>query len=142
MGHRASVTDAGVPELEIRGAALRTRGSRESRRSNVLTGRLPGVCGGTTAGIRRERTWRASRWSGQSSQSERDWAYALRALERGESPGSIEDRIERFRQDKPNPRYYAHRTVSRAVMAHARSSSPPSATAAGSNSLEPNGLER
>ena len=82
------------------------------------------------------------RGSGQSSQSERDWAYALRALERGESPASIEARIEQFRQDKPNPRYYAHRTVSRALVAHTRSSSLPSATAAESNSLEPNGLER
>lgn len=46
--------------------------------------------------------------NGQPSQSERDWSYALRALERGESPGVIEAKIEQFRQDKPNPRYYAH----------------------------------
>jgi len=56
---------------------------------------------------------------GRQSQSERDWAYAMRALERGESPSSIEGSIERFRQDKPSPRYYAQRTVARAMQARA-----------------------
>jgi len=81
--------------------------------------------------------------NGQTSQSERDWSYALRALERGESPTSIEAKIEQFRQDKPNPRYYAHRTVSRAVMARAGSVSRSAAPAsAESNVLEPGGIER
>ena len=53
--------------------------------------------------------------TGKGSQSERDWSYALRALERGESPEVVEAKIEQFRQDKRNPRDYAHRTVSRAL---------------------------
>ncbi len=76
---------------------------------------------------------------GGVSQSERDWSFALRALERGESPAVIEAKIESFRQDKPNPHYYAHRTVSRAV-AHAADHSPSPRS---SNTVqEPDGMER
>jgi hypothetical protein len=49
------------------------------------------------------------------SQSERDWAYALRALARGEDPGDVTAAIERYRPDKPNPRYYAEHTVRQAI---------------------------
>jgi len=77
--------------------------------------------------------------NGQGSQSERDWAYALRALERGESPAVIEAKIEQSRQDKPNPHYYAHRTVSRAV-AHASSNS--TTRSVGSAEQEPSSFER
>ena len=56
--------------------------------------------------------------NGKLSQSERDWAYALRALRRGESPAIIQARIEQFRPDKSSPRYYAHRTVTRALVVH------------------------
>ncbi len=56
--------------------------------------------------------------NGKGSQSERDWSYALRALERGESPAAIEAKIEQFRQDKRNPHYYARLTVCRAVAQH------------------------
>jgi hypothetical protein len=52
--------------------------------------------------------------NGQVSQSERDWAYALRQLAKGTDPQVIQANIESFRQDKANPRYYAERTVSRA----------------------------
>src|SRR5215831_1104073 len=52
--------------------------------------------------------------NGEISQSERDWAYALRQLEKGTDPAVIRANIEAYRQDKPNPRYYAERTVSRA----------------------------
>jgi hypothetical protein len=52
--------------------------------------------------------------NGEISQSERDWAYALRQLEMGMDPSVIRANIEAFRPDKPNPRYYAERTVSRA----------------------------
>ena len=67
--------------------------------------------------------------SGKGSQSERDWSYALRALARGESPAVIEAKIEQFRQDRRNPQYYAHLTVSRAVVEHSstRSRQPGSA---------------
>ncbi|MBV8818368.1 MAG: hypothetical protein JO022_08415 [Acidobacteriaceae bacterium] len=51
------------------------------------------------------------------SQSERDWAYAKRALSRGDNPQDVVIAIERYRSDKPNPSYYAHRTVDRAQAA-------------------------
>jgi hypothetical protein len=50
------------------------------------------------------------------SQSERDWAYAKRALSRDESPEDIIRNIAEFRAyDKPNPQDYAFRTVSKAL---------------------------
>jgi hypothetical protein len=50
------------------------------------------------------------------SQSERDWAYAKRALSRGESAEDIIRNIAEFRAyDKPNPQDYAFRTVSKAL---------------------------
>jgi len=52
---------------------------------------------------------------GHRSQSERDWAYAKRALERGDEPEEIIRRIADYRsQDKADPNYYARRTVIRA----------------------------
>jgi len=53
--------------------------------------------------------------SAHSSQSERDWAYALRALSRGDDPESVIQRIADFRADeKPDPTYYARLTVNKA----------------------------
>jgi hypothetical protein len=50
------------------------------------------------------------------SQSERDWAYAKRALARGESPGMVVAMIATYRRyDKPNPQYYAEMTVRKAA---------------------------
>lgn len=55
---------------------------------------------------------------GHRSQSERDWAYAKRALERGDEPEEIIRRIADYRsQDKADPNYYARRTV---IQAQAR----------------------
>jgi len=52
---------------------------------------------------------------GHKSQSEQDWAYAKRALARGDDPEEIIRRIADFRvEDKPNPEYYARHTVTRA----------------------------
>lgn len=48
------------------------------------------------------------------SQSERDWAYVRDKLRRGEAPDALIEHLERKRQDKYNPRYYAERTVRRA----------------------------
>jgi hypothetical protein len=49
------------------------------------------------------------------SQSERDWAYAKRALARGDDPEVVIQRIADYRaEDKADPHYYAHLTVSRA----------------------------
>jgi hypothetical protein len=49
------------------------------------------------------------------SQSERDWAETLRRLDQGEDPAAIQSWLEQKRQDKPNPAYYAARTVERAL---------------------------
>lgn len=52
---------------------------------------------------------------GRLSQSERDWAYAKRALSRGESPALVIAAIANHRRyDKPNPKYYAELTVGKA----------------------------
>ena len=46
------------------------------------------------------------------SQSEHDWAYAKRALTRGDDTEEIIRRIADFRaDDKPSPEYYARHTV-------------------------------
>ena len=50
---------------------------------------------------------------GHHSQSERDWAAAGDALRSGEDPEAVISRLEQQRQDKPNPGYYASRTVRR-----------------------------
>src|SRR6202046_2289730 len=49
------------------------------------------------------------------SQSERDWAYAKRALARGDDPEDVIQRIADYRaQEKDNPAYYAPLTVQKA----------------------------
>ena len=50
---------------------------------------------------------------GHRSQSERDWAAAGDALRRGEAAEAVISRLEQRRRDKPNPGYYARRTVRR-----------------------------
>jgi hypothetical protein len=55
---------------------------------------------------------------GHSSQSEQDWAYAKRALARGDDPAIVTQRIADFRaEEKPNPEYYARHTVLKAQAA-------------------------
>lgn len=52
---------------------------------------------------------------GHRSQSEADWAYAKRALARGDSPEEVIRRIADFRSDdKADPDYYARLTVNKA----------------------------
>ena len=49
------------------------------------------------------------------SQSERDWAYAKRALARGDDPEKVIRTIADYRsEDKADPNYYARRTVTQA----------------------------
>ena len=56
------------------------------------------------------------RTPGALSQSERDWAYAKRALARGESPALVAAAIATYRRfDKHNPQYYGEQTVKKAV---------------------------
>ncbi|HET9377771.1 MAG TPA: DNA-primase RepB domain-containing protein [Chthoniobacterales bacterium] len=50
------------------------------------------------------------------SQSEHDWAFAKRALARGDSPETVVRRIAQHRStDKSNPEYYARHTVEKAL---------------------------
>ncbi len=50
------------------------------------------------------------------SQSERDWAYAKRALARGDSEDLVIVAIATWRRlDKHNPQYYAELTVKKAI---------------------------
>jgi len=66
------------------------------------------------------------------SQSEYDWAYAKRALARGDDPQEVVHRIAEFRSnEKSNPLYYAQLTVSKAQQdLAARGNSPePNRTA-------------
>ena len=53
--------------------------------------------------------------SHHKSQSEHDWAYAKRALARGDDPEVVIQRIADYRaEDKDDPNYYARRTVTKA----------------------------
>ena len=59
------------------------------------------------------------------SQSEHDWAYAKRALARGDDPEAVIHRIADYRaEDKDNPNYYARHTVTKAQAEFKSSSSP------------------
>lgn len=52
---------------------------------------------------------------GHRSQSEADWAYAKRALARGDTPAEVIRRIADYRAtDKADPDYYARHTVEKA----------------------------
>ena len=58
---------------------------------------------------------RRNQESGKRSQSERDWAFAKRALARGESPQVVTAALAASRaNDKANPQYYADLTVRKA----------------------------
>ena len=53
--------------------------------------------------------------AGDLSQSERDWAFAKRALARGDDPEEVIRRIADYRsEDKHDPNYYARLTVAKA----------------------------
>src|SRR5713226_2281235 len=53
--------------------------------------------------------------SDHKSQSEHDWAYAKRALARGDDPEAVIQRIADYRSDdKDDPNYYARHTVAKA----------------------------
>jgi hypothetical protein len=53
--------------------------------------------------------------SAHKSQSEADWAYAKRALARGDAPEAVIQRIADYRaEDKADPLYYARLTVTNA----------------------------
>jgi hypothetical protein len=52
-----------------------------------------------------------SKPTGKHSHSESDWAWILGELARGKDPLKLTRRLAERRQDKPNPVYYAGRTV-------------------------------
>ena len=59
--------------------------------------------------------------AGHRSQSEADWAYARRALARGDKPDEIIARIADYRaDDKADPMYYARLTVVKAQLSYLR----------------------
>jgi hypothetical protein len=63
--------------------------------------------------------------SGHRSQSEADWAFAKRALGRGDAPDDVIRRIADYRaEDKADPLYYARHTVEKACvhLEHSRTS--------------------
>jgi DNA primase RepB-like protein len=63
--------------------------------------------------------------SDHKSQSEHDWAYAKRALARGDDPEVVIQRIADYRaEDKDDPNYYARRTVTKAQVDLQRTRSP------------------
>jgi hypothetical protein len=63
---------------------------------------------------------------GHKSQSERDWAYAKRALARGDEPEVVIQRIADYRaEDKADPNYYAQHTVTKAQAELQQKSTPP-----------------
>jgi hypothetical protein len=77
------------------------------------------------------------RWTvpgSHKSQSEHDWAYAKRALSRGDDPEVVIRRIADYRaDDKTEPEYYARRTVVKAqaeLNPRKGQSSPPPADSA------------
>ena len=73
---------------------------------------FPGLAVSEPEPARRSGGWRKMP-PGHHSQSERDWAAAGDALRSGEAPDTVISRLEHQRQDKPNPGYYARRTVRR-----------------------------
>jgi hypothetical protein len=60
---------------------------------------------------------------GELSQSERDWAFAKRALARGDEPEEVIRRIADYRADEKHPNY-ARYTVEKAQAALNRSLNP------------------
>ena len=70
----------------------------------------------TDSGRHIDQTLRCPRRDGAPiTQSERDWAFAKRALARGDNPDVVTQRIADFRADeKHDPEYYARHTVAKA----------------------------
>lgn len=75
--------------------------------------------------------------AGHNSQSEADWAYAKRALARGDSPELIIQRIADYRaNDKADPTYYARLTVIKAQLAMMSRNSHPVASKESSQAMD------
>jgi hypothetical protein len=82
-------------------------------RDFIIQEGTPGTPRHAGKGQERPRTMPAD----HKSQSEQDWAYAKRALARGDDPEEVIRRIADFRgNEKSDPDYYARRTVTRAQL--------------------------
>ena len=85
---------------------------RGARTRRELTTGLVSIIPITATNRRREPEPRGEK---AISQSERDWAFVREGLRRGRDADELRRELEQRRQDKPSPRYYARRTVDRAV---------------------------
>ena len=80
--------------------------------------------------------------SGHRSQSEADWAYARRALGRGDNSEDIIRRIADYRaDDKADPYYYARFTVIKAQLSQTQSASQESSSPANSVGSDSAGID-
>lgn len=70
--------------------------------------RLSGSALDTTRLIAASRSWKQP---GKRSNSEGDWAWVSDQLTRGKDPAELTQELASRRYDKPNPIYYAQRTV-------------------------------
>ena len=66
-------------------------------------------------GRRRPSRGAARSAGGDGSRSGQDWAWTRERLRRGDNPAELEIELAARRADKPNPGYYARRTVERAM---------------------------
>jgi hypothetical protein len=90
--------------------------SVENLATEVYTpARFPNIPEDGRAADRDFENGRPNRTDRSISQSERDWAFALRALARGDDPIAVSDAIARHRPEKANPRYYSDYTVQKAL---------------------------
>jgi hypothetical protein len=82
--------------------------------------------------MNRDSSAKASNSAAGSSQSERDWAFAKRALARGERKESVIATIADYRRyEKHNPQYYAELTVRKAARSLGTENSPAQTRGAG-----------
>lgn len=93
------------------------RVSAEARSSEVYQLRDFKLSQGQTEAVQHEShapRAQAPSGRGQKSASEHDWNWVARRLDRGESIEALIQKLTDYRDDKPNPSYYARRTVTRA----------------------------
>lgn len=76
------------------------------------------------------------------TQSERDWAYAKRALSRGEAPEKVTADITAHRRDKPNAARYAAYTVKKALVILQYETVEKKLADLGERAVETHGAER
>jgi hypothetical protein len=97
---------------------VRTESGRPGSRPVHRPGDFPDVPFDRLLAAAQDRHGSRSIATGLRSQSELDWAFAKRALSRGDSMDSVIAAIANYRRnDKPDPDYYATHTVRKAAAA-------------------------